>query len=92
MKDNKILYFSVQTQNEKVVWEHGSNWLFYALMLRTKLYNNPFRFTMDQNLNKPKSRTVEAICAPTFSLLGVIIIRFFLNIVSGLNRLLLKIT
>ena len=70
MKDNKILYFSVQAQNEKVVWEHGLNWLFYALMLRTKLSNNPFHFTMDQNLNKPKSRAVKTICAPTFFLLS----------------------
>ena len=90
MKDNTILCFSVQTQNEKIVWEHGSNWLFYALMLRTKLYKSPFRSTMDQNLNKPKSRAVKAICALTFLLLSVIIIRFFLNNFSGLNRLLLK--
>ena len=89
MKDNTILCFSVQTQNEKIVWEHGLNWLFYALMLTTKLYNNTFRSAVDQNLSKPKSRPVKAICAPTL-LSSVIIIRFFLNNFSGLNRLLLK--
>ena len=44
------------TRNGKMVWKHGPNWPFYTLMLRTKLYQNPFFFTGHLNVNKPKSR------------------------------------
>ena len=47
---------SIVTKNGKIVWKHGPNWPFYALMLRIKLYKNPFFFTGHQNVNKPKSR------------------------------------
>ena len=28
----------IVTRNGKIIWKHGLNWPFYALMLRTKLY------------------------------------------------------
>ena len=39
---------------------------FYALMLRTKLYYNPFFFTGDQNVNKSKSRAARTVYGPIF--------------------------
>ena len=29
---------TIVTRNGKIVWKHGPNWPFYAVMLRTKLY------------------------------------------------------
>ena len=54
---NRILIGdNIVTKNGKIVWTHGPNWQFYALMLRTKLSYNPFFFTGHQNVNKRKSR------------------------------------
>ena len=60
-----------------IVWKHEPNWPFYALMLRTKLYLNPFFFTGDQNVNKPKSRAARILYAPIFLLFYKIIVSFF---------------
>ena len=49
------------SHKKQIVWEHGSNWPFYVLMLRTKLYQNSFFFTGDQNVNKPKSRATRTV-------------------------------
>ena len=32
------VYEPIDTRNGKIVWKHRPIWLFYALMLRTKLY------------------------------------------------------
>ena len=34
----KKKWFTIVTRNGKIVWKHGPNWPFYAVMLRTKLY------------------------------------------------------
>ena len=49
------------SHKKQIVWEHGSNWPFYVLMLRTKLYQNSFFFTEHQNVNKPKSRAARTV-------------------------------
>ena len=67
----------ITTRNGKIVWEHGPNWPFYALILRTKLYQNPFFFTVHQDINKPKSRAVMTVYHPMFSSFYVIIVSFF---------------
>ena len=58
MRDNFEYNHSHKRQ---VVWKHGPNWPFFALMLRTKLYQNPFFFTRHQNVNKPKSRAARTV-------------------------------
>ena len=64
-------------RNEKIVWKHWPNWPFYALMLRTKLYQTPFFFTGDQNGNKPKSRAARTIYGAIFLPFYKIIASFF---------------
>ena len=49
------------TRNRKTVWKHGPNWPFKTLMLRTKLHQNPFFFTVHQNVNKTKNRAVTTV-------------------------------
>ena len=34
----KAVNVIIVTKNGKIVWKHGLDWPFYALMLRTKLY------------------------------------------------------
>ena len=58
-----------------MVRKHRPNWPFYAVMLRTNLYQNPFFFTGYQNVNKSKSR---AACAAS----GLIFLSFYKIIVS----------
>ena len=69
-----------RSHKKRIVWKHGPNWPFYALMLRTKLYENPFFFTGDQNVhqnvNKPKSRAVRTVYQPIFLPFYKIIVRF----------------
>ena len=55
----------IVTRNGKKVWKHRPNWPFYALMLRTKLYQNPFFFNGHQNINKHKSRAARTVHGPT---------------------------
>ena len=66
----------------KIVWKQGPNWPFYALMLRTKLYQNQFFFTGDQNVNKPKSRAVRTVYGPIFLPFYKIIVSFFFFFLS----------
>ena len=63
------------SHKKQIVWKHRPNWLFYALMLRTKLYQNPFFFTGHQNVNKPKNRAARTVY-------GLIFLRFYKIIVS----------
>ena len=67
--------FTIVTRNENLVWKHGPDWSFYAVMLRTKLCWNPFFFTGHQNVNKKKSRAARIVCRPIF-------LPFYNNIVS----------
>ena len=58
VSDNRLfiiifLCFYIVRRNGKIVWKHGSNWPFNALMLRKKLHQNPFFFVVYQNVNKP---------------------------------------
>ena len=68
---------TIVIRNVKIVWKHGLNQPFYAFILQTKLYYNPFFSTMHQNVKKPKSRAARAVYGPTFSPFYVIIIPFF---------------
>ena len=49
------------SHKKQIVWKLGPNGPFYALMLRTKLYYNPFFFTGHQNVNKQKSRAARTV-------------------------------
>ena len=51
----------------KIVQKHGPNWAFYALMLRTTLYQKSFFFTGHQNVNKLKSRAARTAYEPNFN-------------------------
>ena len=55
-------------KKRKVVWKHLQNWPFYALMLRAKLYYNPFSFIVYQNVNKRKARQWRLSMDPYFYL------------------------
>ena len=68
----------IVTRNGKIVWKHGPNQPFYALMLRTKLYQNLFFFTGHQNVNKLKSRAARTAYGSTFLPFYKIIVSFFL--------------
>ena len=68
---------TIVTRNGKIVWKHRPNWLFYAVMLRTKLYQSPFFFTGHQNVNKPKSRAARTVYGPIFFTFYKIIVSFF---------------
>ena len=35
---NLLFAQPIAIRNRKIVWKHGPDWPFYALMLRTKLY------------------------------------------------------
>ena len=66
------------SHKKQIVWKHGPNRPFYAVMLRTKLYSNPFFFTGHQNVNKPESRAARTVCGLIFSSFYKTIVRFFL--------------
>ena len=68
---------SIVTRNGKIVWKHRPNWLFYALMLRIKLYKNSFFFTVNQNVTKSKSRAERTAYGPIFLPHYKIIVIFF---------------
>ena len=72
----------IHSHKKRIVWKHGPNRPFYALMLRTKLYQNPFFFTGDQNVNKPKSRTARSVYEPIFLPFYKIIVSFFFFFLS----------
>ena len=69
-----------------MVWKHGSNWPFCALMWRIKLYWNPFVFTGHQNLNKPKSRPARTVYGVIFFPSYQIIISFFSFLCEDANK------
>ena len=64
-------------KKRKIVWKHGPNSSFYALMLKTKQYWNPFFFIVHQNVNKPNNKTPKIAYEPMFLPFYVIIISFF---------------
>ena len=70
----------------KIVWKQGPNWPFYALMLRTKLYQNPFFFTGHQNVNKPKSRAARTVYGLIFLPFYKIIVSFFSFLCQDANK------
>ena len=55
-------------------------------MLRTKLYQNPFFFTVHQNVNKPKSRAVRTVYGPIFLPFYKIIVSFFSFLCQDANK------
>ena len=62
------------------------NWPFYAFMLRTKLYQNPFFFTGHQNVNKPKSRAARTVYGLIFLPFYKIIVSFFSFLCQDANK------
>ena len=54
------------SHKKRIVWKHEPNWPFYAFMLRTKLYQNPFFFNGDRNVNKPRSRAARIVYRPIY--------------------------
>ena len=56
-----IVHLIISTRNGKVIWNVRLNKPFYALMSRTKLYQNPFFSTLDQNVNKLKNRPAKTV-------------------------------
>ena len=81
-----MLSFLIVTRNGKIVWKHGPNWPFYAVMLRTKLCQNPFFFTGHQNVNKPKSRAARTVYGPIFLPFYKIIVSFFSFFCQDANK------
>ena len=47
----RVFSFNIVTRSGRIVQKHGAKLLFYAVMLRTKLNQNPFFFTVHQNVN-----------------------------------------
>ena len=48
-----LLDLVIVTRSGEIVWKHGPNELFHALMLRTKpFFQNPFFSTVHQNINR----------------------------------------
>ena len=70
------------TRNGKIVWKHGPNRPIYALMLRTKLYQNPFFSTVHQNINKQKGQSIKTVCELRFHLPMSVLIRDFFSFVK----------
>ena len=68
----------IHSHKKRIVWKYRPNWPFDALMLRTKLYQNPFFSTGYQNLNKPKSRAVRTVYGLIFLRFYKISVSFFL--------------
>ena len=80
---------TIVTRNGKMVWKHGRNRPFDALMLRTKLYQlyqNPFFFTGHQNVNKPKNRAVRTVYGVIFVPFYKIIVSFFSLLCQDANK------
>ena len=70
-------HLDIVIRNRNIVWKQGPNWPFCTLMLRTKLYQNLFFFTGDQNVNKPKSRAARSVYGPYFYLFIRLLSAFF---------------
>ena len=58
---SRLPNYSIVTRNGRIVWKHWPNGLLYALMLRIKLYQNPFFSTVHQNINKQKIKAVTTV-------------------------------
>ena len=71
---------------KQIVWKHGLNWPFYAFMLRTKLYQNPFFFTGHQNVNKPKSKAARTVYGLIFLPFYKITVSFFSFLCQVANK------
>ena len=82
----KWLIAIIVTRNGKIVWKHGPNRPFYAPMLITKLYQNPFFFTVHQNVNKPKSRAARTLQGHILLPFYVIIASFFSFFCQDANK------
>ena len=76
----------IHSHKKQIVWKLGPNGPFYALMLRTKLYWNPFFFTGHQNVNKPKSRAAMTVCGLIFLPFYKIIVSFFSFLCQDANK------
>ena len=74
------------SHKEWIVWKHAPNWPFCTLMLRTKLYQNPFFFTGDQIVTKSKSRAVRIVYGPIFLPFYKIIVSFFSFFCQDANK------
>ena len=72
-----MINYIIVTRNGKIVWKHGPHWPLYALMLRIKLYQNPFFFTGHQNVNKLKSKAARTVYGPIFLPFDKIMVSFF---------------
>ena len=81
-----ILHTINHSLKKRIVWNHGPNWPFYAVMLRTKLYQNPFFFIGDQNVNKPKSRAARTVNGHIFLPFYKIIVSFFSFFCQDVNK------
>ena len=78
------------TRNWKIVWKHGPNSSIYALMLRNKLYQNPFFSTVHQNINKQKGQSIKTVCELRFHLPMSVLIRDFFFFLSRCKRASIK--
>ena len=74
------------SHKKRIVWKHGPNLPFYAVMLRTKLYQNSFFFTGDQNVSKSKSRAARTFNGPIFLPFYKIIVSFFSFFYQAVNK------
>ena len=70
----------------QIVWKHGPDWPFYALMLRTKKHQNPFFFTGHQNVNKPKSSAPRTVYRLIFLPFYKSIVSFFSFFCQDANK------
>ena len=59
---------TIAIRNGKLVWKQGPNGPFYALMLRSKLFYNPFFSIVHQNINKRKGWDIKTVCELPFYL------------------------
>ena len=78
--------YSFHSHKKQIVWKLEPNGPFYAHMLRTKLYQNPFFFTGNQNVNKPKSRAARTVYGPIYSPFYKIIVSFFSFFCENANK------
>ena len=75
-----------RSHKKQIVWKHGPNWPFYAIMVRSKLHQNPFFFTGHQNINKPRSRAARTVHGLIFLPFYKIIVSFFSFLCQDANE------
>ena len=80
------LITNIVTRNGKIVWKHRLKWPFYAAMLRTKLYYNPFFFPGHENINKQNSSAVRTVYGLIFLPFYKIIVSFFFFFLSRFKQ------